>query len=72
MLTKFPDPQGDPSDLLVGRCATCQTKIEVARRETRRATGPWDDLLMAECPQCKCRIYLIPKPHVIEAKIEDA
>ncbi len=62
MYYKKPD-WGDPDDVFIGVCLTCQTPIECKRPQVRMdKNDAWgttsDNIPVAECPKCKARIYL--------------
>lgn len=53
----------DPEEVMIGKCATCGTVLEVPRwkavtndpknKQFGKDLGPWSDLIYAECQRCK-------------------
>lgn len=53
MLNRLPEREGDPDDVMLGRCMTCNTTVRCRRRECRvmsDGTG-FGPMLCAPCPK---------------------
>lgn len=63
-LYKRQDEQHDPDEEMAGACPICKLAVEAKRSGAVAVRSVWSpDLVPAtECPSCKGRVYLSPKP----------
>lgn len=59
-----PPRYSDPEELLMGSCMTCRAVVSCLRQDAARRTkntepGMWGDLISAECPSCKARVFVM-------------
>ena len=67
MLGHKPQPPVDPDQMMVGQCMSCKTQVRIERYKALPPKAPdihdggfslWNECYMAECPNCKARVYL--------------